>query len=181
MNAIGMIEFRSIARGIETADTMMKTSNIKLILSQTICPGKYIILITGDTSSVTEAVNTGLNKGTPYIVSYLNIANIDEQVIKAIEGFVNTEKYNTVGILEYYDISDAIIAADTIVKTTPVQIIEIRMGYAIGGKAFLTFTGELSEVKTAVSAAKEISKNTGMLMESAVISAIDKDVYEKLF
>lgn len=180
MNAVGMIELRSIARGVEVADTMMKTAQVKLVMSQTVCPGKYMILVTGDTSAVKSAIDNGIAKGSPYVVSHLNIPNIEGEVINAIEGVVDAPKQNTVGILEYYSIADVIIAADTALKSSQVHIIEIRLGYAIGGKAFVTISGELSNVRSAIDAAKNLSLENGMLMECSIISSIDSDVYSKL-
>ena len=87
MKAIAMIEFRSIARGIETADSMVKTANVHLLRSTTICPGKYLIIIGGDTASVNEAVQVGATVGAPYVVGTLMIPNIDPQVLAGLEGY----------------------------------------------------------------------------------------------
>ena len=52
IQTIGMLEFNSIAKGIETCDVMLKAAEVSLIRTSTVCPGKYIIIITGDTGSV---------------------------------------------------------------------------------------------------------------------------------
>ena len=46
--AIGMIEFKTTATGITAADAMVKTSEVEIVEAQTVCPGKYIAIITGD-------------------------------------------------------------------------------------------------------------------------------------
>lgn len=46
-NSIGLLEFKSIAKGIEVTDALMKGSRVELVLSNAICPGKYITLVTG--------------------------------------------------------------------------------------------------------------------------------------
>jgi len=43
-NAIGMVEFTSIARGIYTADQMVKISEVEIVTAATTCPGKYIAM-----------------------------------------------------------------------------------------------------------------------------------------
>ena len=40
--AIGLVEFNSIAVGIEAADAMLKVSEVELLMAKTVCPGKYI-------------------------------------------------------------------------------------------------------------------------------------------
>ena len=52
--AIGMIEFKTTATGITAADTMVKTSDVEIVEAQTVCPGKYIAIITGDLSAVKQ-------------------------------------------------------------------------------------------------------------------------------
>ena len=45
--AIGMIEFKTVSAGITAADAMVKTADVELLEAQTVCPGKYIALISG--------------------------------------------------------------------------------------------------------------------------------------
>ncbi|MGL4986496.1 MAG: BMC domain-containing protein [Treponemataceae bacterium] len=174
------MEFKSIARGIESTDTMMKKADVHLLRSSTICPGKYLIIVAGDVSSVQEFLQVGLKKGEPYVISHTLIPHIDSQVIHAIEGSTAPKKGSAVGILEYYAVVDAIVGADIAAKAAHIDIIEIRLGFAIGGKAFVSITGSVSEIEVAISAAKQESEKTGMLVETCVIPAIDPSVYEKL-
>ena len=44
--ALGMIEFKTVSAGVTAADAMVKTAAVELIEAQTVCPGKYIALIT---------------------------------------------------------------------------------------------------------------------------------------
>ena len=50
--AIGMVEYKTVSAGVVAADAMVKTSDVKIIEAQTVCPGKYIVIITGDLSAV---------------------------------------------------------------------------------------------------------------------------------
>ena len=74
--AIGMVELSSIARGIETSDFMVKAAQVDLIRSSTVCPGKYIIIVGGDTGDVKAAMEEGLAKGGAYVVDSLRISNV---------------------------------------------------------------------------------------------------------
>ena len=57
--AIGLVELRSIARGMSTTDKMLKAANVELLRAHVVCPGKYIILIAGNISNVRTAVEVG--------------------------------------------------------------------------------------------------------------------------
>ena len=50
IQTIGMLEFNSIAKGIETCDVMLKAAEVSLIRTSTVCPGKYIIITENGTS-----------------------------------------------------------------------------------------------------------------------------------
>ena len=45
--ALGMMELKSIARGYEAADQLVKTAEVELVTAVTACPGKFIIIIRG--------------------------------------------------------------------------------------------------------------------------------------
>ena len=57
MNSIGLVEMTSIAAGMEAADIMLKTSEVELIMSRTICSGKYMVLIGGEVAAVQTSVD----------------------------------------------------------------------------------------------------------------------------
>jgi TorA maturation chaperone TorD len=61
-----MVELNSIAKGIETCDYMVKAAQVELIRSSTVCPGKYLILIAGDTGDVRAAMKEGLAAGADH-------------------------------------------------------------------------------------------------------------------
>ena len=44
METIGFLELNSIAKGMEVADCVLKTAEVKLVFSRAGCPGKYYLL-----------------------------------------------------------------------------------------------------------------------------------------
>ena len=120
--AIGMVELSSIARGIETSDFMVKAAQVDLIRSSTVCPGKYIIIVGGDTGDVKAAMEEGLAKGGAYVVDSLRISNVHEQLIPALTGTVAVESPGAVGVLEFYSVASAILAADEAAKAANITM-----------------------------------------------------------
>ncbi|HIX28457.1 MAG TPA: BMC domain-containing protein [Candidatus Blautia stercoravium] len=175
--AIGMVELSSIARGIETSDFMVKAAQVDLIRSSTVCPGKYIIIVGGDTGDVKAAMEEGLAKGGAYVVDSLNISNVHEQLIPALAGTVAVENPGAVGVLEFYSVASAILAADEAAKAASITLIEVRIGYAIGGKGFVTLTGDVGAVRAAVEAAKQ---DKDLYVESTVIPRPSPQVFQSL-
>lgn len=175
--AIGMVELTSIARGIETCDYMVKAAQVDLLRSSTVCPGKYMIIVGGETGDVRVAMAEGIKRGGELVVDTLMLPNVHEQLIPAISMTNQVDVRGAVGVLEFYSIASAIIAADVAAKAANITLIEVRTGYAIGGKGFVTLTGDVGAVRAAVEAAR---KDAELLVETTVIPRPDKKLFDAL-
>ena len=178
--AIGLIEMRSIARGMLTTDAILKAADVELLRAHVVCPGKYIILVAGTISHVTNAINAGQNIAPEVVVDHFILPNVHPSVFPALTATTEIETVKAIGIVETFTLAGAIVAADTAVKAAPVQLIEIRLPFAMGGKAFTLFTGEVSSVRNAVQSAVNQLKDEGVIDSFAVIPAPHKDLIEKL-
>ncbi len=176
IRAIGLVEFVSIAKGIEAADAMLKAANIELLDAKPVCPGKYIVLICGDVSAVENSVRAGKNIGEGSVVDDFVIPNVHPAVIKAISFATNVEELQALGVIESFAIASLIVSADAAVKTGEVDLIEVRVGMGIGGKSFVTLTGDVGAVKSAINAGSEACREKGMLVETVVIPSPHKEL-----
>lgn len=172
--AIGMVEFSSIARGIYSADQMVKISDVEIVTAQTICPGKYIALVHGDIGAVEDSVNIGEQTSEEFFVDSLVIPNVHEGVFPAISGATMPENISALGIVETFSVATMVSVADIILKAAEIEAIEIRLGTGLGGKAFFTFTGDVGSVKTAVEAGKEFAQGKGLMVDAEVIPSPSK-------
>ncbi|MEA4847519.1 MAG: BMC domain-containing protein [Clostridiaceae bacterium] len=177
---MGLIELNSIAKGIEAADAMVKAADVELVFSKPVCPGKFIILIFGDVGSVKASVNAGLEKGAQYVVDKMLLTNAHPQLVPAISALSVVEQLNAVGVMEFFSIASAVEAADTAVKAGLVRLIEVRLGIGIGGKSFVTLTGDVSSVAEAVAVGTKNAKESGMLVASSIIPSPCKEVFDNL-
>ena len=69
------------------------------------------------------------------------------------------------------------VAADAAAKAANVTLIEVRTGYAIGGKGFVTLTGDVGAVRAAVDAA---TRNAELLVQTAILPRPDPKLFEAL-
>lgn len=175
--AIGMVELASIARGIETCDYMVKAAQVELIRSSTVCPGKYIIIVAGETGDVKASMAEAMRQGGEYIVDKLLLPNVHPSLIPAISMTTQVAERGAVGVLEFYSIASAIVAADVAAKAANITLIEVRIGYAIGGKGYVTLTGDVGAVRSAVAAA---SKEAELLVGTTVIPRPAKQLFDAL-
>ncbi|MEW6041449.1 MAG: BMC domain-containing protein, partial [Elusimicrobiota bacterium] len=72
-------------------------------------------------------------------------------------------------------------AADACAKAASVKLIEIRMAKGISGKAFVTLTGEVSAVRSAVNAGVNLIKDEGVIVSRVVIPQAHKELKRTLF
>jgi microcompartment protein CcmL/EutN len=168
-NAIGIVETSSIAKGFEIADTILKTANVEMVVNRTICPGKYMILVAGDVDAVQSSIDSGIQIGAHTVVDHFVIANLHPAVYPAISGVTHLPELKALGVIEAFSVASIIEAADAAVKATPVQLITIHLAMAIGGKGFVSLTGDVASVEEAVEVAAGVIQRKGLLVEKAVI------------
>ena len=178
--AIGMIEFKTTATGITAADAMVKTSEVELIEAQTVCPGKYIAIISGDLSAVKAAVDAASTQYEDQLIDNFVLGNPHESIFPALYGAAQIEKVSALGILETYDASSIIVAADAAAKTAIVDLIEVRVAKGMCGKSFMLMTGEVSAVTASIEKAKAVAGERGMYLDSSVIAHPDAKVIESI-
>ncbi len=180
-NAIGVVEFTSIARGIYAADQMVKISDVEITTASSTCPGKYIAVVHGDVAAVQDSVETGERVAKEYFVDSLIIPNVSSTLFPAIAGTTMPERIDALGIIESFSIATMILAADAVLKTANVEAIELRLGNGLGGKAFFTYTGDVDAVKTSTEAGKAIAKEKGLLVNAEVISSVSERLISSLY
>lgn len=169
LHAIGLIELTSIAKGLEAADAMLKAAQVDLLEAKPICPGKYIVLVAGDVAAVQSAVDSGKMIGADAVVDDFVLSNVHPLVISAIGTASSVTDIKALGVIETFSVASLIVAADTAAKSADVSLIEIRTGMGIGGKSFVTMTGDVSSVQAAVDAGTALASERGMMVERVVI------------
>jgi microcompartment protein CcmL/EutN len=179
--SIGLIELSSIAAGFQVADTMLKAGNVRLLLSRSICSGKYMVLIGGDTAAVESAVAAGSLAANGCLIDQFVISKVHQDVFTALGRTAPVEStLGALGILESFNVATLIVAADAAAKAANVQLLEIRLAMALGGKAFCTMTGDVASVQAGVDAGRQVIADAGVLVNAVVISRPHADVYKEV-
>jgi microcompartment protein CcmL/EutN len=168
-DSLGLIELTSIAAGFQVCDAMLKASNVALVLARSICSGKYMVMVRGDVAAVEAAVSAGNAAGHFSVIDTFVIPNLHESIFPAISAATKVEELEALGIVESFSVASLIEGADAAVKAANVQLIEIRLAMALGGKAFVTLTGNVAAVQSAVDAGAAVVGQKGMLVNKVVI------------
>ncbi|HUP04144.1 MAG TPA: BMC domain-containing protein [Bryobacteraceae bacterium] len=179
-NSIGLIELTSVAAGFEACDAMLKASDVELVLSRSICSGKYMVMVRGDVASVEASVAAGISGARFAIVDSFVIANLHESIFPALSGISKVEELESLGVLESFSVAALIEGADAAVKTADVKLLEIRLAMALGGKAFATLTGDVAAVTSAIEAGAQVVGQKGMLVNKVVIARPRRELLNEM-
>jgi len=180
--AIALLEFDSISAGIVAADAMVKASPIGSIYAGTVHPGKYLVLVSGDTASVEVALATGGEAGRGHISDSVFLPDIHPDVTTAIMGgsVKASLAEEALGIVETSTVAAVIDAADAGVKAAGVVVSAVRLADGLGGKGYVLFSGSVAEVEAAVEAAVERIEAHGTLVRSDVIPQLHDEMADNL-
>ncbi len=178
--AIGVIELKSIPKGVEATDAALKSAGVEMVEAHPACPGKYEIILTGTISNVTASVSHVLSKFEGYVIDSSIMGRIDEQVIKALFGTQTGAKTGSLGLIETFSAATTIKAADIAVKTARVEIFDLRVSRGMGGKGVVMVTGEIGDVTAAVEAGSAYAQQSGQLSSYSVIAAPHEGLWEQL-
>ena len=128
--AIGLLEFESIARGIEAGDAMAKRSPLDVLRAGTAHPGKYLVLVGGLTADVEEALAAGRSSGM--VTDELFLPDVHPDVVASVGGLRRvSDEGEALGVVETMTVAAVIRAADAGVKAARVAIRErVRPGTA---------------------------------------------------
>jgi len=173
---LGVLEFSSIAIGIKALDQMVKLAPIKIIEAHTICPGKYIIVFSGDVASVEYSFNKGLEIGKDKIVDSLFLPMLHPTVVPAIGKILKSTIWNAIGMIETLSVVSAIEAADLAAKTGGVTIIEIRLAIGFGGKSYVKLMGSLDAIEAAMNVAVSKVKEKDLWFMDVIIPQPHKEI-----
>ena len=174
MKAIGMVEYKTVSSGIKAADLIVKTAEVELLEAQTVCPGKFIILFTGDLSAIRVSVDA------ESLIDSFVLGNPHESLYRALHCTAEVDTIQALGVIETFTGASAIVAADHAAKTAEVNVFEVRLCRGMCGKSYVLLTGSVAAVTEAVESSVAHLKEEGTMLDYAVIPSPSKDFVKTL-
>ena len=178
--ALALLEFSSIAAGIEAADAMVKRAPIDVIKAGTVQPGKYLVLIGGEVASVEESLAAGRDVGADAYVDFVFLPQVHPEVVRAIGGARVPESIDALGVVETTTVAAAIHAADAGIKGAEVRLVEVRLADGLGGKGIVLFSGLVADVEAAVEIGVGALGRTELLVRQVVIAQLHAEMWENI-
>lgn len=176
--AIALLEFGSIAAGIEAGDAMVKRAALDVIKTGTVQPGRYLVLVGGQVGELEEALDAALMLGAQHLVDRMFLPDPHPQLVAALTGSRETGEGEALGIIETTSVAPVIRAADAGLKGADVTLREIFLADGLGGKGYLLFRGPLVEVQAAVESGT--ARADGSVIGSRIIPQLHGEMDENL-
>ena len=172
--ALALLEFDSIALGIQAGDAMVKRAPVESIRTGTVQPGHYLVMVTGDVASVEEAVSAGQEIGRSALRDTIFLPNVHPGVVTGINGGRQFENSDALGVVETVTVAAAIHAADAGLKGAEVTLWQIRLAEGLGGKGIVLFAGLVADVEAAVEIA--VARVEEMLVHQVIIPQLHDEM-----
>ncbi len=168
---LGLLELGSVAAGVEVADEVLKGGLVELLVATPVQPGKFVALFSGEVEAVRSAIENGTERAGRDLVDRLFLPQAHEQVPMALrrQGGVLAGELDAIGVLELSTVASAVAAADLAVKTAAVDLLALRIANGLGGKSYLTITGEVSDVRSSIVASGRAAEASGHLLRQVVV------------
>ncbi|HHV94791.1 MAG TPA: BMC domain-containing protein [Firmicutes bacterium] len=179
-HALAMMEFKSIGRGLECVDGVLKGFPVELILLKIICPGKLLAAITGETAAVRGALQLArsTHSGMTYIDDFF-LGNPAPGILAALRGTVPVQRQGALGIIETFTASSGLVAADTAAKAASITLVTIHLARGLAGKAHICLVGSIGAVEVALEAVEK-GLEPGLLARTRIIAAPDEAVWSAI-
>lgn len=178
--ALALLEFSSIASGINAADAMVKRAPIDIIKTGTVQPGKYLVLIGGEVADVEESLAAGQETNPADAVDFVYLPQVHPDVVGAIAGGRVPEPEDALGIIETTTVAAAIHSADAGLKGADVRLLEIRLADGLGGKGIVFFSGRVHDVEAAIDIGTGVLADPSLLVRQVVIPQLHNEMWENL-
>jgi microcompartment protein CcmL/EutN len=83
--------------------------------------------------------------------------------------------------MEFFSVTESLVAADLAVKASDVTLMDVRLGTGIAGKSFVILTGDTAAVEQGMAAGTVRAEEKGMLIGQVVIPNPDRALFESLY
>lgn len=175
--ALALIEYSSIAVGMQAADAVAKKAQIRVLKAGTIQPGKFLVLFGGEVGDVEESLGAGRQIGGDTVADFVFLPVVHPEVVESIAGLRRPEPIDALGVIETTCVASTILAADAGVKGAEVHLVEVRLGDGLGGKGIVLYSGLVADVQAAVEIGVRVLRRPEALVRQVVIPQLHPEMW----
>ena len=152
-----MLDIEDIPRGLFALDMLVKEARVDVLSAGTVQDGRYLILFGGEVEPVQRSFARAKEAAGRDVTDSMLLPHAEERVAPAImDGKVRwPAPGDTLGVMQNGTAPTLLRAVDAALKGALVDLVQLRIGDGLGGKAIATLWGETHDVEAALELAKE--------------------------
>ena len=152
-----MLDVGDIPPALLALDALAKEAEVQIIGRGTIQPGRFAILFAGDVEAVQRSFKKAEPLCHPSLCDAVLLPHAEERLVPAIsEGAMRwPSPGDTLGVLQLSYPPTLLRALDAALKGAYVELVQLRLGDGLGGRAFALLWGETHDVEAALELAEE--------------------------
>jgi microcompartment protein CcmL/EutN len=150
--ALAMLLLGEVPAGLRALDALAKEADVEVGNAGTIHDGRYLVLFGGEVADVERSLQKARDTAGAHLLDDVFLPHAEARVAPAIQaGAVRwPAPGDTLGVLQAETPPVLVRAVDTALKGALVELVELRVGDGLGGRAIASLWGETHDVEAAL-------------------------------
>ncbi len=158
--ALAMLDIANVPVGLLALDLLAKEALVEVLNAGTVQSGRYLILFGGDVEPVQRSFDRAQGIAGSALCDAVLLPWAEERIAPAITK--NKRRWpapgDTLGVLQNSTSPTLLRAVDAALKGALVDLVELRVGDGLSGKAVASLWGETHDVEAAVELADKSAR-----------------------
>jgi microcompartment protein CcmL/EutN len=154
-DALALVELSSVARGLRALDALIKRAPVTILEANLVEPGHYLILFCGGVAEVDESYAEARAVGDGAVLDHMMLPFAHPDLLVGLRGRERSrsaDALDTLGVLEGTSVAATLVAADQSLKEAAVELVGVRVGVGLGGRAWYVVCGAQHDVEASLEA-----------------------------
>lgn len=147
-----MLQIVDTPRGLRALDALAKEAPVEVVATGTVQCGHYLIAFRGQPEAVIRSLDRALAIDGGALLDRVLLHDAEPRLVPAFrDGVVRwPAPGDTLGVLQSSSCPTILGAVEAALKGALVELVELRLGDGLGGKALATLWGEVHDVEAAI-------------------------------
>lgn len=154
--ALAMLDVADIPHGLAALDALAKEAEVRVVAAGTVQAGEYLLLFGGEVEPTERAFERACERAGATLRDRVLLPWAEERILPALRDGVRRWPCpgDTLGVLQTMAPPTLLRAVDAALKGAEVDLVELRVGDGLGGRAVASLWGELYDVQAALELAE---------------------------
>jgi bacterial microcompartment shell protein len=181
--ALALVLVGEVPAGLRALDALTKEAEVTVLRTGTIQCGRYLILFAGEVGPVERSHRRALDVAGAHVLDEVLLPHAEERIAPAIQDAAIRwpAPGDTLGVLQAETPPVLLAAVDAALKGARVDLVELRVGDGLGGRAIASLWGETHDVEAALDQARAaFERGRGTGATTSMIPRADASVLSAL-